>query len=110
MRVVAVVPDGVRYTGEQVATVGKVTFEERTGELSWAIPQIAGLQGRATPSADLYFQVAIRPGENQQGEIIPFLNKLVVTGTDLFVEEALKTELKIFPTTESAAPGEGHVE
>jgi len=110
VHVSAVLPDGVRYTGKNIATVGTVAFEERTGELTWSIPQLAGLQGRATPAADLYFQVAIRPGENQRGQTIPFLNKLVVTGTDLFVDEQLKTELTAFPTTDTAVPGSGHVE
>jgi uncharacterized repeat protein (TIGR01451 family) len=110
VRLIAVLPDGVRYTGQKVATVGTVEFEERTGELRWSVPQIAGLQGRALPSADLYFQVAITPGENQEREIITFLNRLVVTGMDLFVDQTLKTELTTFPTTESAVPGKGRVE
>ena len=110
VRVTAVLPDGVRYTGKNVVTTGEIAFEERTGELVWSMPQIAGLQGRASPSADLYFQVAIIPGEHQSRQIIPFLNKLVATGLDLFVDQKLTTEVTAYPTTETAVPGKGRVE
>lgn len=109
-KVTAVLPDGVRYTGEHVATVGTVEYEERTGELLWTVARVPGLTGRAMPTADLYFQVAIVPGENQQGAIIPFLNRLVATATDLFVDQELKFEVTTYPTTESAVPGKGQVE
>lgn len=110
VRMTAVLPDGVRYTGEKVATTGSVEFEERTGELIWIVPQVAGLTGRATPTADLYFQVAITPGENQVREIIPFLNRLTATALDLFVDEKLSFEVTTYPTTESAVPSKGRVE
>lgn len=110
VKVQAILPDGVRYTGKNVATVGSMEFEERTGEILWSVPQVAGLTGRAAPTADLYFQVAILPGENQKGNILPFLNRLVATATDLFVDKELTFEVTTYPTTESAVPGKGKIQ
>lgn len=110
VQVTAVLPDGVRYTGEHVATAGSLQFEERSGQLVWSVPQVAGLTGRASPSLDLYWQVAVRPGEHQRGTAIDFLNRLTATGLDLFVDEELTYEVTTYPTTESAVPGKGRVE
>ncbi|MDP3997917.1 MAG: hypothetical protein U1C49_00135 [Candidatus Andersenbacteria bacterium] len=110
VRVSAVLPDGVRYTGKVVKTTGEVEYNDRTGELIWRLPQLAGLAGSRQPAAELYWQVAVVPGENQRGSVIEFLNRLTAMGTDLFTNSDLETEVTSFPSTESAVPGEGKVE
>lgn len=110
VRLVAIIPEGVRYTGKTYKTTGEVTFDDRSGELIWTIPQIAGLTGRAKPAEELHIQVAITPGENQRGREVAFLNKLTAEGTDLFTEKSIIGELKTFPTTETAVEDKGTVE
>ncbi len=110
LRVVAILPDGVRYTGNIFKTVGEVAFNERAGEIVWTMPLLSGLTGRGAPYAELHFQVAITPGANQQGDEVTFLNRLMALGTDQFTDAEVTAEVKKFPTTETAVPGKGDVE
>lgn len=109
VRVAVVLPDGVKYTGQVLQTLGNVSFNERAGEVDWQIPLLSGLTGRTQPAAELDFQVAITPAESQRGEVIPLLNRLEASGTDEFTESGLLTKVDDMPTTESAAPGKGIV-
>lgn len=110
VRLRAVLPDGVTYTGKNYITVGAIDFNDRTGEIVWTIPQLAGGTGRVRPSEELHVQVAIVPGEHQQGEKISFLNHLKLEGTDLFTEFSVQQELTVFPDTDTAASGKGKVQ
>lgn len=110
-KLVAVLPDGVKFTGQKYLTAGAMDFNERNGEVTWTIPVLEGLTGRSRPAEELHIQVAITPGENQRGQEITFLNKLEVTGTDQFTIQPVTTSLtQNFPTTETAVHGKGKVE
>lgn len=107
---VAVLPDGVKYTDKHYKTNGELTFNERTGELKWTLTTLEGLTGRTKPPEELHVQVAITPGEHQRGSEITFLNKAEVQGTDQFTDNTVSTRLIEFPTTETAVKGKGSVE
>lgn len=110
VRLVTVVPDGVRYTGQNYLTTGELTFNERSHELVWVIAQIPGLTGRASPPAELHIQVAITPAPNQAGQAITFLNRLTSSATDLFTDQEITADVAQFPSTSSAVPGKGSVQ
>lgn len=110
VRLTAVLPDGVAYTGKTYKTTGEVTFDDRSGELLWTIPLIEGLTGRTKPAEELHVQVAITPGDNQRGKEITLLNKVTAEGTDLFTEKSITGALKTFPTTETAVEDKGTVQ
>lgn len=111
VRVVAVLPDGVAYTGKTYLTTGGVEYNERTGEVTWKIPLLEALTGRTTPPAELHVQVAVTPGENTKGKEIQLLNVINVEGMDEFVDQIVKNEITDrFPTTDTAAPGKGKVQ
>lgn len=109
-RVVAVLPDGVKYTDKTYLTGGTVDFNDRTGEVTWLLPLLPGLSGRTTPPQELHFQVAATPAEHQKGDVITFLNRLTADGTDLFTDQAVNIVVENYPTTETAAPKQGKVE
>ena len=110
VRMVAVLPDGVSYTGSNVVTVGELKYNDRAGELDWSVPIVSGLSGRALPAAEMYVQVSITPAENQRGQYVSLLNKLEASGTDVFTEAVLDTKILKYPTTEEAVPGKGKVQ
>lgn len=110
VRVTAVLPDGVRYTDQTYKTGGEVSYNERTGEVVWSLPQVAGLTGRTSPPQELHFQVAITPGEHQRGGEVQFLNRLMGSGTDLFTDQTVTIQVDNLPTTETASPKQGKVE
>lgn len=110
VRVVAVLPDGVRYTGEQYKTLGDVQVNERSGEIVWTLPLLDGLTGRARPPEELHLQVAITPGENTRGRNIEFLNNLEAEGVDQFTDETVTVSVRKFPSTATAVPSKGEVQ
>ena len=107
----AVLPDGVRYTGQKYSTAGEMQFNDRAGELTWTLPFMEGLTGRARPHQELHIQVAIIPGENTRGQAVQLLNKVELEAVDQFTDEAVTTALSTqFPTTNTAVPGKGNVQ
>jgi len=110
VRLVAVLPDGVSYTGQSYKTSGDMVFNERTGELVWTLPFIEAGVGRVKPPEELHVQVSVTPGEDLRGDDIAFLNKVEVGATDQFVDQAMSVVTKEFPTTETAVAGRGVVE
>lgn len=106
----AVLPDGVSFTGEKYVTGGDVSFNDRTGELTWVFVQLPGLTGRAIPPQELHAQVAITPGENVRGRSLDLLNKAEITFTDQFTDEEISLNLTELPSTETASPSRGEVQ
>ena len=109
-RVVAVFPDGVRFTGKSYKTNGEMMFNDRTGELIWSIPYMEGGVGRVRPPQELHVQVEITPGEQLVDHDVSFLNKATIEATDQFVDQEVSVLTKDFPTTKTAVPGRGIVE
>lgn len=109
-KLIALLPDGVEYTNKTVISKGSVEFNERSREVQWLIPLLEGGTGRTRLAEELYFQVAVTPGANLAGKVIPFLSRLVADGQDTFIDELVKVEVKELPTTETASPGQGQVE
>jgi len=111
-RVVAVLPEGVKYMDKIFKTTGEVVFEERTGQVIWTIPFVEAGTGRRTPPSELHMQVAIVPAENQKGQSVKFLNAVTAEGKDQFTETTVTKELSGFdlPSTQTADQSNGFVE
>lgn len=109
-KVTIILPDGVSYTKNMYKTAGEVEFNERTNTLVWAIPLLEGLTGRAVPLHELNMQIAITPGANVRGKVVPFIQSLSVAGTDSFTDKPLQASLSDLPTTRSADSKKGDVE
>lgn len=110
VRLIAVLPDGVTYTGQLYKTGGGFVLNERTGEVAWTLPFLEGLTGRALPYQELHVQVAITPGEDKRGNSVSLLNKVDLSGADQFTEEAVEMGLSEFPNTATAVDGKGEVQ
>lgn len=109
MKVVLVLPDGVTYTNKFYKTDGDIDFNDRTNTMTWTMPLLEGLTGRATPPQELDMQVAITPGENVRGQEVKLLKSVQATGTDSFTDGALQATISEYPSTRSASPLNGEV-
>lgn len=111
VRVHAVLPDGVAYTTQNYKTNGTIDFNSRTGEVTWNIPLLKGLTGRAAPAEELDIQVAITPGEDKRGQEILLVKSIGAEAIDNFTEQAVAAKItQQMPTTGSAAKDKGKVE
>lgn len=106
----ALLPDGVEFTDQTYMTTGTIDFNERTREIDWAIPQIDAQAGRVGPAPELHVQVAITPGENLRGKVLPFLQSASARGLDLYADREVATNLQIVPTTRTADSDNGEVQ
>ncbi|MEK7500118.1 MAG: hypothetical protein AAB649_05945, partial [Patescibacteria group bacterium] len=109
-KVVIVLPDGVTYTNNSYKPAGEIEFNDRTNTIVWAIPLLEGLIGRAVPLSELNMQIAITPGANVRGKVVPFVQSIQVTGTDSFTDIPLQAGITDLPTTRSADAKNGDVE
>ncbi len=109
-QIVIVLPDGVSYTNQFYKTAGDIDFNARTNTMTWTIPLLEGLVGRAVPSHELNMQVAITPGGNVRGQVVPFVKSIQVRGTDSFTDVLTQASLTEFPNTRSASPQNGDVQ
>ncbi len=110
MKVVIVLPDGVSYTNKMYKTAGEADFNDRTNTMTWTMPLMEGLTGRATPPQELDMQIAITPGENVRGQEVRLMQSIKATGTDSFTDGAVEASITEYPTTRSASQLNGEVE
>ena len=108
--VIAVLPDGVSYTGQHYKTKGELQFNDRTGRLDWRLPFIEGATGKLRPPEELHIQVSITPGDNLRGSTVSFLNRANLRIVDQFTEEALSKDISSFPNTGSVGDDSGAVQ
>ena len=87
-----------------------MVFNDRRGKLIWSIPFIEGGVGRTKPPHELHIQVEITPGDQLVGRIVAFLNKATIDATDQFVDQVISGLIDTFPSTDTAAVGQGTVE
>lgn len=109
MKVVIILPDGVAYTNKFYKTAGEIDFNDRTNTMTWTMPVMDGLTGRAVPPQELDMQIAITPGENVRGQEVRLMKSVQATGTDSFTDGAVQATISEYPTTRSAVPLKGEV-
>lgn len=109
-KVIIVLPDGVSYTNKFYKTAGEIDFNDRTNTMTWTMPLLEGLTGRAVPLQELDMQIAITPGENFRGKEVRLMQSMKATGTDSFTDAAVDAAVTDMPTTRTASQGNGEVQ
>ena len=88
-KVVSSIPSGVRWTGQIYPSNEKITYNERTGQVSWDAGNVPAGTGVGGSPREVIFQVAVTPQSNQIGEPITLVNKSDFAATDTFVSQNL---------------------
>jgi len=111
-KMTAVLPDGVEYLNKNYMTAGGLDFNERNGEITWSLPTIEGLSGRAKPAPELHVQVGITPGENLKGRRVTLLQSARTGGIDMYIDQPVtyQVDQSLMPSTETASPQKGTVQ
>lgn len=91
-RVVSSLPSGVRWTGQVYPSNQKVSYNERTNQLTWEVGNVSAGDGVLNPPREIEFQVGVTPQINQVGEPIDLVNKSIFTANDSFVNLGVTLE------------------
>lgn len=104
----AVLAGGVEWRGEEVASIGAVSFNTASHEVVWHIPQLAAGTGVLRPLASATFTVALTPAENQLGSVPTVVGDVTASGQDTFTDttqtasaQGLTTEIRSDPESNS---------
>lgn len=88
-RVSMLVPTSVRYTGKRSPDSESVSYNERTGQLTW---DIGSILGGGESSREVALQFSIVPGPNQVGSAAPLLANAVFEAEDVFTKNPIRIE------------------
>lgn len=80
----ATLPSNVNWTGQSTTTNGKITYNERTKEITWDVGKVPANTGLLRPLYRGVFQISITPTENQLGDEPSLLSEVIYTGKDDF--------------------------
>ena len=112
VKVTAVLPKGVKWTGKTTVSDGTISFDSKTRKITWNIGDIPANSGSLLSGLEATFEISITPKALDVGKILPLLGETTILGTDSFCNievsdsaEAITTDLKY----DVEAKGEGKV-
>jgi len=96
-----VLPEGVSWLNKKVgAGAATLEYNDRIGELTWKVGEVAAGTGVMLDSYEVIFQVGLTPAANKVDMAVPILGESILTGNDTFTgtdilvtAPALKTDL-----------------
>lgn len=107
--VVAPLPQGSIYQGGATASLGRIEYAQGASEVRWEIPRLPV----TTPEASASFQVAVRPVENDKGQLIPLLGVTRVEALDTIAQVRFSADAPLLSSALDSDPfgrGKGVVE
>ncbi len=101
VKVTAVLPKGVKWTGKTTISDGTISFDSKTRKITWNIGDIPANSGSLLPGLEATFEISIAPKASDVGKILPLLGETTILGTDSFCNievldsaEAITTDLE----------------
>ncbi len=88
-KVSMLIPTGVRYTGKRYPENETVSYNDRTGQLTWDIGSILG--GRASVR-EVALQFSLNPGQNEVGKSPAIITSATLEAEDLFTRQGIRID------------------
>lgn len=88
-KVSMLVPTSVRYTGKRSPDSESISYNDRTGQLTW---DIGSILGGGESSREVALQFSITPSPNQAGNAAQLLTNAVFEAEDVFTKEPIRIE------------------
>jgi hypothetical protein len=85
VKVTSVLPSGIRWLSSIFPGNEKLTYDDRTNQLTWDVGTIFAGTGVKGAPREVKFQIGVTPQPNQAGTKIVLLGKTTIAGRDLFV-------------------------
>ena len=99
VRMSAVLAKAVSFTGVTKGHEGELTYNEETHEVVWRRSPLS-TGGESDTANELVIQVMVKPSEDVKGQVVQFLERLTLTGTDATTDKELRVEATDLPQTE----------
>jgi hypothetical protein len=109
--VTSTLPSGVKWLGKIFPSNEKISYNERSNQLSWDTGPIAAATGILTPKKEVAFQISVIPQINEAGKKITLINETSFSTKDLFTGENINFSLKAKDTLlseDSKMPGNSY--
>lgn len=94
-----VLPYGVDWTDKAFPSKSGLDFNQRTREVTWNLERVPAGAGIDKPAANLVFQIALTPTDNDAGKAMDLIGDILFTGIDTFSQEAINLTAKGVKTT-----------
>lgn len=88
-KVSMLIPTSVRYTGKRSPDTESISYNDRTGQLTW---DIGSILGGGESSREVALQFSITPSPNQVGNAAPLLTNAVFEAEDVFTKDPIRIE------------------
>lgn len=89
-KVIAVLPEGVTWTGKTTSTQGSLSFDSKTRRVIWDIGSIPAHAGSLLSGLEATFEISITPKTEDVGKVLLLLNESLLQGTDTFCKIKVK--------------------
>ncbi|TSC69524.1 MAG: hypothetical protein G01um101466_17 [Parcubacteria group bacterium Gr01-1014_66] len=83
------IPPNVRWEGKIFPVGARITFDETSGEIRWAIGRVAAGTGVVSPSLNAAFQVSLTPAANEVGATPTLVDEIRFHARDTFTDRAI---------------------
>jgi hypothetical protein len=91
-KITSALAPGLRWTGQIYPSNEKITYNERTNQITWEVGEILAGTGVLELPREVVFQVGVTPQANQVGNPVDLLNKSIFTAHDDFVGQDITLE------------------
>lgn len=102
IKVMSGLEPGIRWTGVVKSNSGSTpVYNERTGEIEWAIDKIIATKGAIGLPTEATFQIEVTPNITQATGSIGLTKGVVMTAVDSFIGETIERQMKGLQTNEA---------
>ena len=71
----------------------RLTYDANSGKIRWNIGTLPAFTGKFIPALKVTFQIEVTPTDSDRGKLINLLTNVQATGTDIYVNLPIQTNL-----------------
>lgn len=86
-------PPHARFTGKISPENERITFDERSGKITWNAGLLPAGTGYSRPTREVAFQVEVIPSANQVGQTLFLVDRQKISGMDTFTNTLVESFL-----------------
>lgn len=94
VKVRAILPSFVRWTGKISPSDENISFNETTGEVIWSAGNISAGTGKISPAKEVSFQISFLPSLDQIGSTPVLVSDISIEGRDNFTGNVINEKKK----------------